>query len=716
MLRSVLTDDGCLSSAFSCAMYGRLAVHVYWLLPSLVAVAAALSLAVYAVLRLPVQRWHVAAIFLSTALVHGAYEAALVAAPIAVGALRIAFAGSILQATFLIAFNVSLTAQLAPSERRGFRSASAPLMMAPVLLLALLIPWGGFHEVRSLGAGWVTPGGLGQLACGGLLIQLVFGIAGLEQLLKRIRDPLHYQVKFLLLGLGLLSVICIYITSSFLLRAVWHPELALAHSSVSVLGLGLSVVGLSRLRVRTRWQGLARVSPASRPISFATAGAFLVAMGIAGTLLPRGSTTSRYVLGVTVASATAVALAVLLASRYVRTVLKRSLSRTFSDSKYDYRREWLAVIEAFHSVASVDAILDRLMDVVGRSFSATRISVWMQLDADRRFRQVRSLNVEEAPPALEASHPLIIAASSSPEVIRVDKASDVDDEFQRATDLRILAPIWGGELLGFVILSDDPRHSAYDQDDVDLLHAVCNHVGLLVAHAQLAVWHRADAEIRALHELSMFCVHDLKNLAGRLSLVVQNAKRFGDNPEFQRSALRTVATTVERMTSLIHKLSARTSSSCALAEGGGDADLFDALASATETVRNGIRLRLPEATDPRPRVRIPKETLTTVLLNVITNAEQALGDEGEIAVQVERTEGQHLVTIADNGPGIEPQALAGLFEPFRSTKRTGLGVGLYQCRRTLEAVGGSILVDSQVGRGTAVKLCLPESIAATEVT
>jgi putative PEP-CTERM system histidine kinase len=288
----------------------------------------------------------------------------------------------------------------------------------------------------------------------------------------------------------------------------------------------------------------------------------------------------------------------------------------------------------------------------------------------------------------------------------------LDDEFARFTNMKLIGPLRGGTLLGFVVLGEEPGGDNYDQDDEDLLHAVSHHAGVLLAHARLAAQHRAASEARALHELSVFCMHDLKNLAGRLSLVAQNAKRFGDNPEFQRSALRTVSTTVERMMTLIQKLSAGAEfPSCS--EARESTDLFEVLDSATETLKEGVRLTLPPVPTPRPKVAMAKEALRNVVLNVVTNAEQALGTEGEITILVEQADERWLITVGDDGPGIEPEVLAKVFEPFNSSKKHGLGIGLYQCRRTLQSVGGSIAVDSQPGVGTQVRLDLP--LASEEV-
>ena len=83
--------------------------------------------------------------------------------------------------------------------------------------------------------------------------------------------------------------------------------------------------------------------------------------------------------------------------------------------------------------------------------------------------------------------------------------------------------------------------------------AICSvglshHVGALLSHANLAEERQAAAELEALHRFSVFCLHDLKNLAARLSLVAQNAEHHGKDPAFQESAMRTVADTAKKIT------------------------------------------------------------------------------------------------------------------------------------------------------------------------
>jgi len=70
--------------------------------------------------------------------------------------------------------------------------------------------------------------------------------------------------------------------------------------------------------------------------------------------------------------------------------------------------------------------------------------------------------------------------------------------------------------------------------------------------------------------------------------------------------------------------------------------------------------------------------------------------------------GQAIIEISDSGSGMDEEFIrTRLFQPFDSTKGAGMGIGAYECRETLKALGGSIEVESEIGRGTRFRLSLP---------
>ena len=96
-----------------------------------------------------------------------------------------------------------------------------------------------------------------------------------------------------------------------------------------------------------------------------------------------------------------------------------------------------------------------------------------------------------------------------------------------------------------------------------------------------------------------------------------------------------------------------------------------------------------------------------VLWNLLQNAADAMPDGGEIRYSFSQKEGFVLLTVADTGTGIPENQLDRIFRPFFTTKTRGTGLGLAVCQKIMQAQGGSIVVSSEVGRGTEVTLSFP---------
>jgi hypothetical protein len=110
---------------------------------------------------------------------------------------------------------------------------------------------------------------------------------------------------------------------------------------------------------------------------------------------------------------------------------------------------------------------------------------------------------------------------------------------------------------------------------------------------------------------------------------------------------------------------------------------------------------------PVPLVRADADALHRVLQNLVTNAVEAMEDEGEITVRTFQREEWVGCSVTDTGCGMSDEFIRkSLFVPFQTTKKGGWGIGLYQARELLAAQGGRIEVSSQEGRGTTMTLLI----------
>ncbi|HLO76437.1 MAG TPA: ATP-binding protein, partial [Magnetospirillum sp.] len=133
----------------------------------------------------------------------------------------------------------------------------------------------------------------------------------------------------------------------------------------------------------------------------------------------------------------------------------------------------------------------------------------------------------------------------------------------------------------------------------------------------------------------------------------------------------------------------------------------DALAVAgPECARRGIRL-VATVDKALPAVHLDRVQMSQVVLNLVRNAMDAMPGGGEIAIAAECVEAGVEVQVADTGPGVSDDVAARLFEPFNTSKATGMGLGLTICRSFVEAHGGRLWLAHNGPGGAAFRFVLP---------
>jgi signal transduction histidine kinase len=130
--------------------------------------------------------------------------------------------------------------------------------------------------------------------------------------------------------------------------------------------------------------------------------------------------------------------------------------------------------------------------------------------------------------------------------------------------------------------------------------------------------------------------------------------------------------------------------------------------------RSGIELVI-DVPDDLPAAGCGQTDLEQVILNLLTNARDAMPGGGSIIVRARAAAGQVELSVVDSGDGIAPQHLARVLEPFFTTKPGGNGLGLSICRSIVWEVDGSIVVRSNPGAGTQIEIVLPVAQTAAQL-
>lgn len=264
---------------------------------------------------------------------------------------------------------------------------------------------------------------------------------------------------------------------------------------------------------------------------------------------------------------------------------------------------------------------------------------------------------------------------------------------------------WRSELIGFMALGTERSGRPYGFEDFEFLATVAEQAAGAIATAQLAEALTRSREFEAFHRLTSFVVHDLKNSISALSLMSDNALKNFDDPEFQRDAIKTVSRTVDRIKALLERLRMGPETGTQRLE---TTDLAIVAAEGLDMVGAHARGSLVKELGPARPVTVDREALARVTQNLVSNAFDALDGDGVVTVKT-YTDGESAVlSVSDTGCGIPEDFLrTALFTPFRSTKKGGWGIGLYQCKAIVEAHRGTIEVASKEGAGTTFLVRLP---------
>lgn len=210
--------------------------------------------------------------------------------------------------------------------------------------------------------------------------------------------------------------------------------------------------------------------------------------------------------------------------------------------------------------------------------------------------------------------------------------------------------------------------------------------------------------------LSAVLTHDLKNAIEALSLTVANMERHFENADFRADAMKTLRGATENLRSLVSRLSQPVATLSGEHKRPRPADLVPVLhrvlsMTANQTASHKVEIDLPESL----YALVDIERMDKVAENLIINALESMGEKcGTLTVRAGKTEdGKPFFSVSDTGTGMSKRFIEErLFHPFATTKKRGVGLGLYTCREVVRANGGVIEVDSGEGVGTTFRVIL----------
>lgn len=380
------------------------------------------------------------------------------------------------------------------------------------------------------------------------------------------------------------------------------------------------------------------------------------------------------------------------------------------------------------------ALFLEVVDSLGEALGVVDVAVYTRTEFESDFtrRAVTTARRETGTVLFLDSSPIVTLVQNAERGVLLDEVIHGTASLQRdyfaevrvRQGFELIVPVIGDTFFyGFITLGSRAGRALYNDVDVSLLEAIGLQIGLNLRARQLERRASQTEKLIALGTLAAGLAHELRNPLVSIQTFSALLKERGADPEFQQEFGNVVQRDVNRIASIVENVAAFAESNKVEMT---TVNLPEVLRTVAEIVRpelqrTEIGLNLPAV--KVCSVRGNYSQLLQVFLNLVQNAIQAIDGRTvgliQLGIELRTNEGQQplvCVSVSDNGPGIDAAMIAHIFEPFTTTKATGLrrgkhgmGLGLAIVKRIVQHHHGNIDVQSTVGRGTTFRVHLPQA-------
>ena len=626
--------------------------------------------------------------------------------------LNTVFLVEVLRTAAWIIFVTALAASLGVSRVTRWLAHASWAVSLVVGIVMIVLRWQGLLQ-ETVGAVMIM-GGISMGLVGLILIEQVYRVAPAES---------RWALKFLCLGIaGMFAYDLVLFSHAYVMQAI-DERLWGARGFASALMVPLVAIAARR---NPHWSVDIFVS---RHVVFysavlTAAGIYLVVISVAGLYVRQYGGAWGDVAQIILVFAAVVGLLGLMASGTLRARVKVFLAKHFYRNRYDYRDEWLRLIETLSAGEALADARQLSIKAMAQILQCRGGVLWSWDRDDGRYVPVAAVG-EKIPEGLswgeEDSLPAYLTRTQW--IIETAEWRQYPERYiglEMPDSLKpycLIVPLFLQQrLAGFIALACDGKERGLNFEDRDLLKTVGRQLATHIARQDLDAQVTESRQFDAYNKLTAFLMHDLKNVAAQLSLLASNAPKHRDNPEFFDDAMDTVSNSVGRLGKLIAHLQAPT-----LTRELEALELDGVLQEVLQRcVNRSPAPVLAAGSEVSARVQADADRLIQVLEHLLRNAQDATLEDGAITVTVRSVGVETRIEVADNGCGMSAEFVRdGLFKPFESTKGSkGMGIGAYQARESVRQMGGRVEVLSQPGHGTRFRIYLKSAVVegADELT
>jgi putative PEP-CTERM system histidine kinase len=451
-------------------------------------------------------------------------------------------------------------------------------------------------------------------------------------------------------------------------------------------------------------------------LSIAAIGGYLVAMVVISLVLDAFAGEYARNTKIILVFGMSVAGLLLLPSVRFRSWFRVKVSKHFFQHRYDYRAEWIRFTETIGRPTEHASSLDiRVVQAIA-DLTESPSGYLLAPDTVGGLTLKARWNWADLDIPLEAMSET--AANLFTDTGRIVELDQLRDAGTSNEDEMAVIPIWllqqkqawavvplihFGKLSGVVILSRPALDRTLDWEDFDVLKVVGRQVASYLAEARGQETLSHVQQFDEFNRRFAFIMHDIKNLVSQLGLITRNAEKHINNPEFQLDMLATLRNSTARMNEMLARLSQHNKAQADDPRPINIGTVIEQVAAQkriAHPVVIGGTLDSYALADPA--------RLEQSLSHLVQNAIDASQDSDPVSITTRQLRSEIIIDVEDKGIGMSGHFIRhNLFKPFSSTKEDGFGIGAYEARQLIMAMGGKLDVTSREGQGSVFRITLP---------
>jgi putative PEP-CTERM system histidine kinase len=549
----------------------------------------------------------------------------------------------------------------------------------------------------------------------GIMICCIIAMVSLESVFRTASASIRHRSKAEFIGIAsIITVLIIYFSQGLIYRSI-NLNLVPARSGIFIAATLL--IWYSRIASAGAVKVVVSRHVLYRSLTLIFVGIYLMFLGAVGEGMKYLSFPFSRALAIFIVFVVGIIMVSLFLSESLRRRIKVWISKHFYTHKYDYRDEWMSFTDRLALCRTLSDVINAVVTTFINSFGFNAAALYLFNKEKNSFSLALNCNMPGDVKEFRISEDLAVYFRDRGRVLDPGDSeyappAEESGFLSRTRTQLVVALIANDAIEGLVLCGGRLASEKFIYEDYDLMKIVSRQATLSIANFRLSEELAETREIAAVAKISSFIIHDLKNHAYTLSLLLENAEAHMKNAAFQKDMIETVKNTLKAMKKIIDKLKRIPEKNNLERK---PVDLSILAREAVEEMRkvsgaSGIGFEGVQA-----KALIDEEELKKVIVNLILNAVDATSGKGRISVSA-GSDGRHaFIKVADDGCGMTEEYIAGsLFKPFKSTKKSGLGIGLYQCRQIIEAHCGRIEVQSESGKGSVFALYFPSHTGPAE--